>query len=483
MIEQLRDYARELLMAEGFATEIPSAASAEIATLGASGGAGPTDVHGDGVRDLRELAWSSIDNVTTRDVDQLEQSELAEGGTRIRVAIADVDAFVPKGSALDAYAAQNTVTIYAGDAILPMLPRELSEGMTSLLANRDRLAIVAEFVVDSAGATREETVYRALVRNRAQLDYDSLNAWLAGSGPLPSAAGSLEDQLRMQHEAALRLRGLRESRGALEFERHETRPVMRDGEIVDFEVVHGGAARDLIEDFMIAANSVIAGFLEKHNVSWIRRMVGAPERWPKMVEVAAAAGFTLPAVPDRIALAAFLRAQKTNHPDQFFDESTSVLRLLGSGAYVVEHRAEDLEAHFALAVDDYTHFTAPNRRYADIVTQRIVKAVLDHASCPYSDVELESIARQCTEMEDKAHGVERKLARRAATQLMSSRVGEEFDGTVSAADDGRVTVLLAHPAVEGRIVSGDVAAAVGSQVRVRVTAVDIDKGRIDLSAA
>jgi exoribonuclease-2 len=480
MTEPLRDYARDLLRAEGFAVDAPPEVERELAVAAARPARSPEN--GADVVDLTHLPWSSIDNVETRDVDQLEHSEERADGTVVRVAIADVDAYVHKGSALDAHAAQNTVSVYGGEVVLPMLPTSLSEGLTSLLTGEDRLAIVAEFVVDASGMTRDGRIYRALVRNTAQLDYASISTWLAGSAPLPSNAVGLEDQLRMQNAAAIRLRAQRVKRGALEFERRETRPVVRSGAVVDIVLTRRGAARDLIEDFMIAANAVIAEYLEAHNVSWIRRMVGAPERWPAIVAVAAQSGVTLPAEPDRVALGAFLNAAHARSPDTYAEISLSVLRLLGSGSYVVEHRAEELGAHFALGVDDYTHFTAPNRRYADVITQRIVKAVLAHAACPYGDAELDAIAAQCTRMEDKAHAVERKVARHAAVLVMRDRVGEVFEGVVTFVDRGRVSVVLDAPAVEARV-TGDVGSAVGDRVRVRVTAVDVEKDHIDLEPA
>ncbi|MEO5510569.1 MAG: ribonuclease catalytic domain-containing protein [Longimicrobiales bacterium] len=420
MIEELRRSARELLMTEGFVTDLDGASAQQttnvptlervLAHMGApdrGDAGGPSEL-----RDLRGLPWSSIDNVETRDVDQVEMAEPVPGGHRIRVAIADVDAFVPRGSPLDARAAQNTVSVYGAGVVLPMLPEALSEGVTSLLPNQDRLALVAEFVVDADGVSREHAVYRALVRNTAQLDYESVSAWLSRKGPLPPAAHALEEQLRMQHEAAIHLHAQRERLGALEFERRETQLVMRDGDVAGVVEIQRGPARDLIEDFMIAANSVIAGYLEANNVSWVRRMVGAPERWPQIVAIAADHGADLPPTADRRALGAFLRAQRERDPASFAELSLSVLRLLGSGRYVVEHRAEELEAHFALGVDDYTHFTAPNRRFADIATQRIVKAVLAGAPSPYTDAEMEEIAAQSTIMEDRAKSVERKIQAR-----------------------------------------------------------------------
>jgi exoribonuclease-2 len=481
MIDDIRAYGRDLLTQEGFAVDIPADAARELAEMTAHpltpSSKFSTDVS---IRDLRDLPWSSIDNVETRDVDQLEHAERVAGGTLVRVAIADVDAYVKQGSALDARAAQNTVSVYAGDVLLPMLPEELSAGLTSLLAGEDRLAIVAEFVVDEEGATHDEVVYSAWVRNNVQLDYESISAWIDGGKSLPERARPLEEQLSMQHEAAVRLRKQRVLRGALDFERVETRPVVRDGRVVDVQVTQRGAARDLIEDFMTGANAVIAGFLEKNNVSWIRRMVGEPERWPRIVEIAEKLGTTLPAEPDRHALGAFLRDRRAKDPSHFAAISVSVLKLLGSGAYVIEHRQEELGAHFALGVEDYTHFTAPNRRYADVVTQRIVKAVLAHARCPYDDAALDAIAKQCTEMEDKARAVERRVEKRASVQLMSRHIGDEADAVITAVAKGRTFATLRSPHVDGRIVAGEEGLRAGQHVRVRVSAVDVERDHIGL---
>lgn len=481
MIEDIRDYGRDLLTQEGFAVDVSSEAARELSEMTSHplvpSSHSRTNVP---VKDLRALPWSSIDNVETRDVDQLEQSEIVEGGTLVRIAIADVDVYVKKDSAIDARAAQNTVSVYTGDVLLPMLPEALSAGLTSLLANEDRRAVIAEFVVDDEGVTHSESVYLAWVRNTAQLDYNSLNGWLAGTHPLPGKARPLEAQLRMQHEAAVRLRKQREVRGALDFERIETRPVVVNGKVVDVQITERGAARDLIEDFMTAANAVIAGFLETNNVSWIRRMVGAPERWPRIMEMAEKSGTTLPAEPDRHALGAFLRAQRDRDPKHFATLSSSVLRLLGSGEYKVEHKQEELGAHFALGVEDYTHFTAPNRRYADVVTQRIVKAVLSNVECPYDDAALDAIAKQCTVMEDKARAVERRVEKRGSMMLMSDRIGMEADAVITGKDKGRIFARLRSPAVDGHVVSGEDRVHLGERVRVRVSAVNVERDQVEL---
>jgi exoribonuclease-2 len=467
--------ARSILRENGFEVELSGAARRQLEAL--------TDaLPDDDARDLRALPWSSIDNATTRDLDQIEVAEPLDGGeTRLRIAIADVDARVPKGAPLDMHAARNTVSVYAGDTVLPMLPERLSTELTSLVEGEDRLALVAEMVVDAEGGTRESAVYRALVRNRAQLDYESVGAWLAGTGPLPAKAeaAGLEAQLRVQGDAARRLRKQREARGALELETVEARPVLKDGRVVDLELTDKGRARDLIEDFMIAANAAVAGFLEEHDVAWIRRLVPPPERWPRLVELARRSGDTLPPEPDRYALAAFLRRRRAADPAGFPHLSVSVVKLLGAGTYVVEHRGEDLAGHFGLAVQDYTHSTAPNRRFADLVSQRLVKAVLAGERVPYTDAELDYAARHCTEMEDRARRVERLLRKLAAMDLVHDRIGDVFDAIVTGASPKGTWVRLRHPAVEGRVVAGERGLDVGDHVRVRLVKLDPERGYID----
>ncbi len=439
----------------------------------------------DGVEDMRDLPWSSIDDATTRDVDQIECSErLPGGGVRVRVGIADVDAFVPQATPLDRHAGVNTVTVYAGDPVLPMLPPELSTGRTSLLAGEERLALVVEFDVGGDGGCAVSRVARARVRNRAQLAYPDVSAFLEGRGPEPKASreAALGDQVRMQDEAARALRQRREERGALEFETVEARPIVRGGRVVDIRLTRKGLGRDLIEDLMIAANASIADSLEDAGFAWIRRQVRAPERWPRIVALAAAHGAKLPAEPDRKALAEFLVEQRKAAPEDYAELSLSVVKLLGSGEYVVEHRGEELQGHFALAVPDYTHFTAPNRRYTDVVTQRLVKAALLGRESPYPDDALEQVAAHCTEMEDRARHVERKLRKVAAAELVADRVGQDFHAVVTGVTRGGTWARLTDPPVEGRIVQGADGLDVGEKTRVRLVAVDPARGHIDFAA-
>jgi exoribonuclease-2 len=383
----------------------------------------PVDAAGpaaDGLPDLRALPWSSIDNDESRDLDQLEFAEALQGGvTRVRVAVADVDARAPRGSAADAYAARNATSVYAGVEVFSMLPDALSAGATSLLEGGDRAAVVVAFEVASDGTAGPAEVARALVRNHAKLAYDETGRWLAGgpaSARLTAALArvpALEGQLRLQDAAAVRLKAARRAAGALEFETPEARPVARDGRVVGLATVARDRARDLIEAFMVAANVGIAGWLNARGRSGIRRVVRAPERWARIAALAAAGGGeALPAEPDSRALGAFLARRRAADPLRFPDLSLAVVKLLGPGEYALDRPGHDPGGHFGLAADDYAHATAPNRRYADLVTQRLVKAALAGAPAPYTDDELAEVARRCTEREDAARAVER-TARRA----------------------------------------------------------------------
>ncbi len=471
------------LREKGFEVELSAAARAQLAELERTGPA----VAGEGdVRDLRALPWSSIDNRESRDLDQIEVAEAGPGGDiLVRVGVADVDALVPKESPIDVHAGTNTTSVYAGGAVYPMLPEALSTGLTLLNPGEDRLGLVAEFMVCEDGSCHSARLYRAMVHNRAQLDYGSLGAWLLGQGPLPAAAAALaglDQQLRLQDEAAQRLRAQRESRGALELETIEARPILDDGHVIDLEVRPKTRASELIEDFMIAANTAIAEFLEAHDVSWIRRMVRKPRRWARIVELAAGHGGHLPAEPDREALAAFLRAQRRADPLRFPDLSLAVVKLLGRGEYVLERRGEDLEGHFGLAVEDYTHSTAPNRRYADLLTQRLVKAVLAGGPMPYTDLELRTLAERCTAMEDAAQRVERLARKIAAAHLMAEHVGEWFPAIVTGASPKGTWVRLLQPPVEGRVIRGERGLDVGDRVDVQLLEVDEHRGYVDFGA-
>lgn len=437
-----------------------------------------------GVKDLRNLPWSSIDNAESRDLDQIEVAEqLPNGSIRLTVAIADVDALVPKASALDEHAYANCTSVYTGVEVFPMLPEKLSTGLTSLNENEDRLAIAIETVVDAEGNVTSYDVYRAMVRNGAQLAYDDVGAWLAGEAPPQKVGGNatLTEQLKLQHQASTRLKAERIRNGALELDTIEASPVAKDGRIVDLALVRKNEARDLIEDFMIASNVAIAKFLEAKGRSGIRRVVREPERWGRIVELAARYGATLPSTPDSLALAEFLIARRTADPDVFPDLSLSIVKLMGPGIYALDLPGKDPGGHFGLATHDYSHATAPNRRYADLVTQRLVKAALANTQAPYTNDELTAIAARCTEREDAENKVERTVRKTAAAVLLSDRIGEVFDAIVTGANQKGTFVRTLHPPAEGMVVRSHAGFDVGDRVRVKLVGANPGRGFIDFA--
>lgn len=490
----LRAAARAAVLDAGFVPDLDDAARAELAAIEAGrpnpGGAPPfADLP---VRDLRALPWSSVDDAASRDLDQVEVAEaLPDGRVRVRVGIADVDALVPRGSALDAHAAANTTSVYTGLATFPMLPEALSTDRTSLGADADRAAVVVEFTVGPDGTTSDGDVYLARAVNRARLAYESLGAWFDGRGPLPEAAArapGMEAQLRLQEETAERLRKQRVARGALQLETVEARPVVQGGAVTGLAVTPKSKARDLIEDFMVAANATVAERLEAAGLASIRRVVRIPERWDRIVQLARARGDALPAAADPAALSAFLGRQRAAHPDQYAELSLAVVKLLGPGEYAVEQPGDRTLNHFGLAAQDYTHGTAPNRRYADLVTQRLVKYMLARRaggspSAPYSDDALAAIARRCTERENAARKVERLTRKQAAAALLAGRAGETFRAAVTGANPEGTYVRLADPPVEGRVVRGAAGLDVGDATRVRLVAVDPARGWVDFERA
>jgi exoribonuclease II len=439
----------------------------------------------DRLRDLRHLPWSSIDNDESRDLDQLEVTIEEHGIVRLLIAVADVDALVQKGSALDGHASTNTTSVYTAARIFPMLPEALSTDRTSLNEEEDRPALVMDMRVNGDGALAGAEVYRAAVRNHAKLTYAGVAAWLDGNGPAPSAVGrlpELERQLRTQDRLATGLRARREQQGALDFDRTEIKPIMGDGVVKDLEVEKSNRAREMIESFMIAANGVTARFLTSHGWSSIRRVVRAPKRWPRIVEIAAALGTTLPDAPDARALEQFLTARRRADPGGFSDLSLSILKLLGRGEYIADGPggAEgEAAAHFALAESNYTHSTAPNRRFPDLVTQRLVKAALDGDRAPYSLAELTPLAEHCTKQEDAANKVERRVRKSAAALWLADRLGQEFDAVVTGASEKGTWVRLYRPPVEGKLDRGFEGLDVGDRVRVRLVRTDADKGFVD----
>ena len=434
----------------------------------------------DGARDLRTLLWASIDNDSSRDLDQLSVARpLDNGATEILVAVADVDALVQLHTPVDAHAQANTTSVYTPAQVFPMLPPQLSTDRSSLGQDDDRLALVISLRVTPDGDVQASDVFRALVRNQAKLAYNSVGAWLAGEAPLPPAAGAvagLADNLKQQDAAAQAMRRRRHERGALTLETAEAQPVF-DGEMLsDLAVERSNPAKDLIEDFMIAANTAIARFLAARNSPAIRRVVREPQRWDRIVALAAQTGAQLPASPDAKAMETWLLQRRAAAPEHFADLSLSVVKLLGRGEYVVEPPPS---GHFGLAVHDYTHATAPNRRFADLVTQRLVKAALAGAAPPYDMPSLSGLAQHCTEREDAANRVERQVGKSAAALLLSSRIGETFDAIVTGVTPQGTWVRLQHPLVEGRVERNASGVDVGDHVKVRLISTNVPKGFID----
>ena len=474
--------ARAAVADAGFEPEFPPEVARELSELG-DALASPDA----GVRDLRGLLWSSIDNRESRDLDQVEYAERAEGGYRLLVGIADVDAYVPKGSAVDRHAALNTVSVYTPARVFSMLPERLSTDLTSLVEGRDRLAVVTELFVSESGDVRSESVGRALVRNRAKLDYDTAGAWLEGRGPAPEAVKNiegLEGQVRLQDEAARALHELRRRCGALELERREMTPVVDErGRVVRLEERGHNRAQGIIESLMIAANTSMAELLERSGVPSLRRVVRAPERWPRIVETAAALGHELPAEPDPRALSDFMSRRREAAPGDYPELSLAILKLLGPGDYLVEAPGLEQEGHFGLAVGDYTHSTAPNRRFPDLVTQRCLKSVVAGAPAPYTREELEAIAARCNLMESAASKVERRMRKAAAAALLAARVGETFEAVVTGVKPGGTFARLLRPQADGRVVRGWRGLDVGDRVRVRLLSTDPERGFIDFARA
>ncbi|HKO16696.1 MAG TPA: RNB domain-containing ribonuclease [Gemmatimonadaceae bacterium] len=484
--------ARRVLRENGFDPDFGQPVEAQVESLREPALPAP-GAAADGVRDLRALLWSSIDNTESRDLDQVEVVEQLDGGAiRVLVGIADVDVLVGKGTPADEHARGNATSVYTGVVTFPMLPERLSTGLTSLNEDEDRRALVVENVVEEDGTVEHFDVYRALVRNRAKLAYEGVGAWLehAAGGKDSGAAAlgvpealardaALAEQLRLQREAARRLKAERVASGALELDTIEATPVTRDGRIVDLRLVHKNLARDLIEDFMIASNVAIAKWLEARGRSGIRRVVREPERWQRIVDLARGYGEVLPAAPDSLALAQFLARRRAADPLRFPDLSLSIVKLMGPGEYALDLPGKDPGGHFGLAAHDYSHATAPNRRYADLITQRLVKATLAGAVAPYANDELAAIAAHCTEREDAARKVERTMRKVAAAVFLADRIGETFDAIVTGDTPKGTYVRLLHPPAEGRVVRGAEGMDVGDRVRVRLVSTDAQKGWID----
>jgi VacB/RNase II family 3'-5' exoribonuclease len=470
------------MLEHGFQPDFPAGTDTELAQIKAQPAAQPSD----GVVDLRNLLWSSIDNDTSKDLDQIEWAEqLPNGQIRVLVGVADVDARVHQDTVIDKHAQFETTSVYTGVAIYPMLPTALSEGMSSLNENEDRAAIVIEFTLDPSGCTSAGKAYRALVRNRAQLAYPSVGAWLEGKAdPPPKVAASpeLAAQLKLQDKAAQQMVGCRFQHGALDLETIETRPVLITDQIIGIAPIQKNRATVLIEEFMIAANGVFARTFEQAGVASIRRIVRTPKRWDRIVELAAEKGTTLPADPDSKPLNDFLLAQKQKDPDHFPDLSLTVIKLMGPGEYTLVKPNQPSPGHFGLAVQDYTHSTAPNRRFPDVVTQRLLKALLAKSPAPYSEGQLDSIATRCTQMEDAARKVEREMQKRIAAVALHPHIGQSYQAIVTGVNEHGTFVRTLDPHVEGMLVRGGKGLDVGDRVTVKLISTDPQRGYIDFAA-
>ena len=477
--DELKRLASDAMRAHGLAPDLPPAAVAQANAATLATESGPE------IRDLRGLLWSSIDNDDSLDLDQIEVAESLGGGEcKLRVGIADVDSVVKAGTAVDQHARINTTSVYTAAEIFPMLPERLSTNLTSLGQDQDRLCVVIEMTVEANGMLGASSIYRARVRNRAKLAYRSVAAWLQGTGPAPSRVGAvagLEEQLRLQDSVAQALKRSRQSKGALEFDTAENRAVYQDGVLVDLQPDPKNRAQELIEEFMVAANGVTARFLQQHGRSSLRRVLRTPKRWDRIVQLAKDAGEKLPPAPDAIALNTFLTKRRQVDPSRFADLSLAVIKCLGSGEYIAEGPAQKPQGHFGLAVRDYTHSTAPNRRFPDLISQRLVKAVLQNQPSPYSDMELPTLASHCTEQETNAKKVERQIEKSAAAMLLGTRIGSRFAGIVTGASDKGTWVRIAGPAAEGRVVRNFQGLDVGNHVQVQLVHVDVARGFIDFA--
>lgn len=482
----LQNIAHRVMLERGLLPDFSAESLAELKQLQnpfATDGGSVKDPSG--FRDMRNLLWASIDNDDSRDLDQLTVAETMAGNrVKILVAIADVDSLVKDRSAIDEHARHNTTSVYTAAEIFPMLPEKISTDLTSLNINEERLSLVIEMVVDDEGTLQDSDIFRARVTNHAKLAYNSVSAWLDGNGSAPeaiTAVKGLDENLRLQDKAAQKMKYLRHTHGALTLETIEAKPLFKDDQISSLQIEEKNRARELIEDFMVAANGVTARYLSARKFPSIRRVVRMPKRWDRIIEIAHEHKIRLPDIPDSKALEEFLVKVKSMDPIRFPDLSLAVIKLLGSGEYVAEPPEGNVPGHFGLAVKDYAHSTAPNRRYPDLLTQRILKAAIDKKPLPYQMDELYLLAAHCTQAEDAANKVERQVGKSAAALFLESRIGEQFEAIVTGASEKGTWVRLLLLPVEGKLVSGFQGVDVGNRVQVKLTSLDVQRGFIDFS--
>lgn len=475
----LQDIAKRAMLKRGLFPDFSPQVYTEIGKINT-----PAAITDGSLLDLTGLQWSSIDNDDSHDLDQLSVAEtMPDDSVKILVAVADVDSLVNKKSAIDIHAQHNTASVYTAASIFPMIPELLSTNLTSLNVNEDRLAIVIEMMIGTDGSLNNTNIYRARVRNKAKLAYNSVSAWLEG-GDIPEAISSvhgLDENLHIQDRTAQSMKNLRHIHGALSLETIEARPVFEGDTIHDLQIEKKNRAKNIIEDFMIAANGVTARYLSSKNFPSIRRVVRTPKRWDRIVMIAGEYKFALPAAPDSKALEEFLKKQKTIDPVGFPDLSLAVIKLLGAGEYIAELSGEIATGHFGLAIKDYTHSTAPNRRYADLITQRLLKSAMEKKPSPYNKDELDILAKHLTEKEDAINKVERQVGKSAAALLLESRIGEKFDAIVTGASEKGTWVRLLNVPVEGKLIHGFEKLDVGNRIHVQLVSTDVERGFIDLS--
>ncbi len=478
MYVDLSELAKETMLEYHLVPDFSLAVINELKTIQAPACLSATDI-----KDLRHLLWFSLDNDDSRDLDQLTYAERINGkGYRIYIAIADVDSLVKKNSPIDMHAEQNTTSVYTPTKIFPMLPEKLSTNFTSLNENEDRLAIIVQNEIDEKGELSHFSLYRGYVRNQAKLAYNSISAWLDGLGeppPLLKSSENLKQQIQLQDQIASILRQNRQKRGALTLQTIESYAVFKENIIIDLKPLAKNRGRNLIEDFMISANQATALFLKNNQLPSLRRIVRSPKRWDRIIAIAKERGFVLPENPDSVTLDRFLRQQYLLDPLRFPDLSLTIIKLLGSGEYVVEFPDQDPIGHFGLAVKNYTHSSAPNRRFPDLITQRLIKGILSNASSPYTIDELEKLAKQCTEKEDLAEKVERKMRKSAACVLLASKINQEFEALVTGSSISGTWVRILSPPADGKLIQGYEHIDIGDKIRVKLVHVSIEKGFID----
>jgi len=480
----LENIAYRAMLSRGLLPDFSAAALAELEKLQSPARIQDSqEISSNGIQDLRQLLWASIDNDDSRDLDQLTVAEsMPDGKVKILVAVADVDGLVKNGSAIDQHARHNTASVYTAARIFPMLPEKLSTGLTSLNVDEDRIAIIIEMVVNKDGSLSGSNIYQAVVRNHAQLAYKSVAAWLEGNADIPvkiQIVKGLSENLRLQDKAAQEMKNFRHVHGALSLDTIEAKPVFDGDTIQNLEPDEKNRARDVIEDFMISANGVVSRYLSSRNFPSIRRVVRTPKRWERIVQLAEEHGFKLPTLPDSKELEKFLNQQKASDPLRFPDLSLAVIKLLGNGEYIADQPGEKPLGHFGLAVKDYTHSTAPNRRYTDLITHRLIKAAFTNKPLPYSKDELDALAKHCTEEEDAVNKVERQVGKSAAALLLESRIGERFNAIVTGASEKGTWVRLLDIPIEGKLVHGFENMDVGHRIRVQLDSVDVEQGFID----